>query len=317
MKILVTGANGFVGAHLCEQLLGEGHDVIAAVRTPATAPHGTTEFVTGDLSGPIDWSPALHDVQAVVHLAARVHVMDDTAADPAAEFRRTNVDGTARLAEAAAAAGVGRFVFMSSIKVNGERTTDKPFHAYSTADPSDPYGASKWEAEVALAKLADRSGMAAISVRTPLVYGPGVRGNMARLVRMASIGFPVPLGGIRNKRTMISVWNLADLLASCATSQGLGSGLVLAGDGYSPSTPELYRTLAEAVGVVPRVFSVPVALLSSVGRVAGKGKELTRLCESLEVTTSSTIREFHWTAPTSFENGVRRFGSEWSKKGAL
>ncbi len=315
MKILVTGANGFVGTHLCQHLLRDGHDVVAAVRSPHTAPDQTQEFAYGDLLGPVDWTPALEGVDAVVHLAARVHVMKDASSDPGAEFRKINVDGTLRLAKAAVAAGVRRFVYMSSIKVNGERTMAAPFQATAVANPSDPYGVSKWEAELALKVLAASSRMAAISVRTPLVYGPGVRGNMARLVRMASAGYPVPLGSIRNKRTMMSVWNLADLLASCATSDGLTSGLVLAGDSHSPSTPELYRELAGAVGTRPRILNIPVGLMSALGRLTGKSDEVSRLCDSLEVTTSSTIAGFDWVAPLSFQDGVRRFGSQWSKDG--
>lgn len=316
MKILLTGANGFVGTYLCQQLLKADHDVVAAVRSPRTAPDQTTEFAYGDLLGEVDWMSALDGVQAVVHLAARVHIMKDASSDPDVEFRRVNVDGTMKLATAAAAAGVRRFVYMSSIKVNGERTLAAPFHASSGSNPVDSYGVSKWEAELALAELAASSEMAVISVRTPLVYGPGVRGNMARLVRMASAGYPLPFGSIRNKRTMISVWNLADLLASCSTIDGLTSGLILAGDDHSPSTPELYRELARALGTQPRVFSVPVALMSSLGRITGKSDEVSRLCDSLEVTTSSTIEGFNWEPPLSFEDGVRRFGSHCVKDGA-
>lgn len=316
MKILVTGANGFVGTHLCEHLLRDGHHVVAAVRSPHTAPDQTEELAYGDLLGPVDWTSALEGVHTVVHLAARVHVMKDESSDPASEFRKTNVEGTMKLATAAAAAGVQRFVHMSSIKVNGERTLASPFTASSPAVPVDPYGVSKWKAELALTELAGSTGMTVISVRTPLVYGPGVRGNMARLVRMALAGFPAPLGGIRNKRTMISVWNLADLLASCATAEQLTSGLVLAGDAYSPSTLELYRELASALGKKPRTLNLPVALLSALGRISGKSDEVSRLSDSLEVTTSSTIDGFDWTAPHSFHDGVRRFGSQWMKDGA-
>lgn len=317
MKILVTGANGFVGTHLCEHLLRDGHHVVAAVRSPHTAPDQTEEFAYGDLLGPVDWTSALEGVHTVVHLAARVHVMKDDSSDPAAEFRKTNVDGTMKLAMAATAAGVRRFVYMSSIKVNGERTqANHPFDASSAPNPLDPYGASKWQAELALTELAGSTGMTVICVRTPLVYGPGVRGNMARLVRMASAGYPLPLGGIRNNRTMISVWNLADLLASCSTADGLSSGLVLAGDVHSPSTPELYRELAAAVGRKPRTLNVPVALLSALGRISGKSDVVSRLSDSLEVTTSSTIDGFDWTAPHSFQDGVRRFGSRWMKNSA-
>lgn len=315
MRILVSGANGFVGGHLCQHLLTDGHDVVAAVRSPHTAPARTEEFAYGDLLGPVDWIAALRGVDAVVHLAARVHVMKDASSDPGAEFRKINVDGTVKLAKAAVAAGVGRFVYMSSIKVNGERTLGTPFEALSASNPVDSYGVSKWEAELSLNELASTTKMTVISVRTPLVYGPGVRGNMARLIRMASSGYPAPLGGIRNKRTMISVWNLADLLTFCSTSDGLNSGLVLAGDVHSPSTPELYRALAEALGTRSRILNIPVGLMAVVGRMAGKFDEVSRLTDSLEVATSSTIEGFSWSPPISFQDGVRRFGSQWRKDG--
>lgn len=317
MKILVTGANGFVGTHVCKQLVADGHQVVAAVRVRGTAPDETEEFAFGDLVGPVDWPYALEGVETVVHLAARVHVMKDASVDPLGEFRKTNVDGTMKLAIAAAAAGVGCFVYMSSIKVNGERTVATPFDASSASEPCDPYGVSKWEAELALEKLTTSNDMKVICVRTPLVYGPGVRGNMARLLQMAVAGYPAPLGSIRNKRTLISVWNLAHLLSSCATTKDLSSGLVLAGDGYSPSTPELYRVLATAVGTRARILNVPVALMSALGRICGRSKEVTRLCESLEVETSSTIQGFAWSPPWSFQDSVRKFGSQWKKEGSL
>ncbi len=242
--------------------------------------------------------------------------MRETVSDPEAAFLRTNVEGTMNLANAAAAAGVRRFVFMSSIKVNGEQTLDFPFDASAIANPLDPYGVSKWKAELALSELAASSEMVVISIRTPLVYGPGVGGNMARLIRLASDGIPLPIGRIRNKRTMISVWNLVDLLVTCATQSGLTSGLVVAGDVYSPSTPELYRELVAAIGAQPRILSSPVVLLSALGKLTGKSREVSRLCDSLEVRTSSTIEGFDWEAPLTFQEGIRRFGSRWSREGA-
>ena len=314
MKVLVTGANGFVGTHLCQHLLKRGHDVVAAVRFARTAPDETREFAYGGLLDPVDWASALDGVDSVVHLAARVHVMNDTSSNPLDEFRKTNVDGAVKLANAALSAGVRRFVYMSSIKVNGERTVESPFHALGAANPSDPYAVSKWEAELALADLVASNAASVISVRTPLVYGPGVRGNMARLMRMACAGYPLPLGSVRNKRTMISVWNLADLLASCATREGYTSGLVLAGDVHSPSTPELYRELAAAVGTRPRMINVPVELLRALGGMTGRSREISRLCDSLEVANSSTIEGFQWMPPLSFQDGVLKFGTHWSKK---
>lgn len=314
MRILVTGASGFVGKYLCDRLRENQHEVWAAVRQPGSAPEGTREFVVGDLSDEIDWSDSLDGVDSVVHLAARVHIMDDGARDPSSEFTKINVDATLRLAEAAQRRGVKRFVFMSSIAVNGKRSESAPFDVDSAIDPSGPYGRSKWAAEKSLAALAGKRDMKVISVRAPMVYGPNAPGNTRRLIRLVLTGIPVPLGRVQNKRTLISVWNLADLLAHCACETELGSGLVVAGDSYSPSTAELFSELAYSLGRTPRIWPVPIPMLSAISRVARRSDDLSRLIDSLEVRNSATVSGLEWKPNLSFQEAIRRVGMSVTRR---
>ena len=304
MKILVTGANGFVGAHLCDHLLAEGHTVVAAVREESKAPAGTTPAAVGEIGPGTDWSGALKDVEAVIHLAARVHVMNDTSADPLAEFRRVNVGGTRALFEAATAAGVRRFVFLSSIKVNGEET-GTPFTAVSPALPQDPYGVSKHEAEVLLTEGAD-GGPEVVIVRTPLVYGPRVKGNFIRMLRLASSSIPIPLATVKNHRTKVSVWNLADLLTRAATEPAAAGTTIVTGDPTSPSTPELFQSLYAAMGRRSRLVPFPQGVLALAARLAGQRSSLDRLTQSLEVVPGSATTSWAWVPPLDFDEGIRR-----------
>lgn len=315
MKILVTGANGFVGRTVCEQLLSEGHEVRAAVRAPGSGPRGTHEYIVGNLGEDMyRWTNALSHVDAVIHLAARVHVVKERAHDSLAEFRRANVDGTVELADRAQKSGVERFVFMSSIAVNGRPTSADPIDVASKISPSGPYGQSKWEAEEALAQLSTGGGMNVISVRAPMVYGPKAPGNTQRLIRLARTGIPFPLGNVVNRRTLISVRNLADLLVHCATCPPLGSGLVVAADADSPSTVELFREISLSVGREPKVWPVPMAFLSALANVFGRQADLSRLTDSLEVKNSSTVAGLDWQPKFTFHDAIREVGLD-SKKG--
>lgn len=306
MKILVTGSNGFVGQHLCSHLAALGHNVSGAVRSQGLAPDRTTEIVVGDLSEATDWAGLVHGFDAVIHLAARVHVMNDTAGDPLSEFRRVNSLATAALAQAAAAQGVTRFVFLSSIKVNGESTAGKGYAASDVPEPVDPYGVSKHEAEVELRKIEQDTSLEVVIVRTPLVYGPGVKGNFAKTLSLVHAGLPLPVGGIRNRRTMVSVWNLVDLLEKCAVDPRAAGVLVLAGDAFSPSTPELFSQLSIAMGKTARVFPVPVALMRLAGRLTGRSAIVKRLTESLEVDPGSSSTEWAWQPPHEFADSILR-----------
>ena len=231
MKVLVTGANGFVGHAVCRRLVAEGWNVAGAVRRQTTLEAGTEPRHIGEIGPDTNWDATLVGVEAVVHLAARVHVMEDKAADPLAAFRRVNTEGTLRLAEAAAKAGVKHFVFMSSIKVNGEATAPgHPFRADDLVAPEDPYGRSKWEAEQGLAEISVRTGMVVTILRPPLVYGPGAGGNLRALMTFLGKGLPLPLGLVDNHRSLLGVENLADAVACCLKAEPQGCGIYLLRD---------------------------------------------------------------------------------------
>lgn len=305
-RVLVTGATGFVGAALVPALQARGWRVRAAVRSPGRTA-ADEEAVVGSLGEPFDWAPALHGVGRVVHLAARVHVMQDSASDPLAEFRRTNVAGTLALARAAADAGVRRFVFVSSIKVNGEGTRDgSPFGADDPPAPVDPYGVSKREAEDALFQIGHGTGMEVVVVRPPLVYGPGVKANFEAMMRWLMRGVPLPLGAIRNRRTLVALDNLVDLLATCLEHPAAAGEIFLAGDGEDLSTTDLLRRLAVALGVRARLIPVPATLLEAAAALLGKRAVAQRLCGNLQVDIGKARRLLGWTPPVPVDEGLRR-----------
>lgn len=309
--IAVTGANGFVGQALCAHLTGSGHTVRPLVRTlaagPATATASTGALAVGDIHAETDWSTALQGVQSLVHCAARVHVMHETAADPVSQFRAVNTEGTRALARQAVAAGVRRLVFVSSIKVLGEHTEPRrPFMADSPANPQDPYGQSKWEAEQALHQVARETGLEVVVVRPPLVYGPGVAGNFRQLVRLVASGIPLPLGAIDNRRSLIALDNLVSLLSLCARHPAAPGHTFLASDGDAPSTPRLVQGLAAAMGRQARLWPVPVAWLVAAGRLTGHRAQVERLVQSLEVDDRHTRSVLGWAPSITFEEGLRR-----------
>ncbi len=297
-RVLVTGATGFVGRALVPRLRAGGHVVRAAVRRESSECDADERVVVGDLGPDADWRAAVDGVDAVVHLAARVHVMHDDADDPLAAFRRVNVEGTLALARAAAAAGVRRFVFVSSIKVNGEGTP--PGVRYTERDapaPCDPYGRSKAEAEAALRALSDRTGMELAVVRPPLVYGPGVKANFLRLMSWVERGVPLPFGAVDNRRSLVYVGNLADALATCVEHPAAAGGVFLVSDGEDLSTGELVRRMARALGRDARMLPVPAGLLGGLARLAGRGAEADRLLGSLRVDASALHDRLGWTPP--------------------
>lgn len=303
MKVLVTGAAGFVGRHLCARLRAAGVTVHEAVRRVEGAARPGV-FAVGDIGPGTEWGPALEGADAVVHLAARVHMMSDAAADPLAEYRRVNVEGTLRLARQAAAAGVPRLVFASSVKVNGEGTP--PGTAWRETDPpapADPYGVSKHEAEQALAATA---GIETAVVRPPLVYGPGVGANFLRLMGAVHRGVPLPLGAVDNRRSLVYVENLADVLALCVSHPHAAGGTFLVSDGPPLSTPELIRALGRALGRRPRLVPVPCALLRGAASLVGRGPAVERLCGSLVVDDSYVRAALDWRPPFDAEAGLAR-----------
>lgn len=308
---LVTGASGFVGLPLCEALLKQGWQVKAAVHSNHRLPAGMELVTVGQIDANTDWSKNLHRVDAVIHLAARVHVMSDTATDPLCEFRRVNTAGTERLARCAASAGVKRLIHVSSIKVNGEENSHgQKFTAADTPSPQDPYAISKWEAEQALHRVARETGLEVVIVRPPLVYGPGVKGNFAQMLKVVSRGVPLPLASVQNRRSLIYVGNLADALIACATHPAAAGQTYLVCDGEDVSTPDLLRQLAAAMGVPCRLLHCPPSWLRLAGKLAGKTQQLERLLGSLQVDGDKIRHDLNWVPPYSLQQGLQAT-AEW------
>lgn len=300
--VLVTGARGFVGRPVVDAFHAAGWAVTGAVRTRGQGGRGEDgyrEVAAGELSPETDWREALAGVDVVVHLAARVHQMRDQEADPLAEFRRVNVEGTRRLAEQAAASGAKRFVFVSSIKVNGEGTA--PGQAYCENDlpaPADPYGVSKYEAEQALRGVEAATGLEVVILRPPLMVGRGVKGNLASLAAAIQRGRPLPFGAItENRRSLLDVRNLAAAIVCCAGHPNAAGEVFLVSDGMPVSTAELARRVGKAAGRPPRLLPVPVAWLRFAGRLAGKGAAVGRLTGSLLIDSSRIRKVLGWTPP--------------------
>lgn len=269
-------------------------------------PEGVEVAQIDGLSVAQSWGEALQGVEVVIHCAARVHVMDEQAADPLAEFRAVNVEATRHLAQQAAAAGVTRFVFVSSIKVNGEETAaGRPFTADATPRPQDAYGQSKLEAEQALFAIAAQTGLEVVVVRPPLVYGPGVKANFASLMRALQRRLPLPFGAIDNRRSLVARDNLVDLLLCCARHPAAAGQVFLVSDGEDLSTAQLCRGLSQALGVRPRLLPVPPALLRLLGRLTGRSQQVQRLLGSLQVDISATCRRLDWRPPVRVEQALR------------
>jgi nucleoside-diphosphate-sugar epimerase len=304
-RVLVTGATGFVGRELCGVLARAGCSVRAALRSDGELPWGVAEkAVVGNIGSATNWDAALAGVDCVVHAAARAHVLHDR--DSADIYEEINARGTRRLAEAAASAGIRRLVFLSSIKVNGERTASRPYTSLDTPNPEDDYARSKLRAELALCEIAGRSELEPVIVRPPLVYGPGVRANFLRLVRSIRSGWPLPLGCVDNRRSLVSIWNLCDLVSRALMYPGPAAGVWLVSDGQDLSTPELIRRIARSLGRRARLLPVPVAVLESLGALVGKRDEVKRLCGSLELDIASTRSHFGWNPPMSVDESIER-----------
>lgn len=312
MTILLTGATGFVGRALSAALLATGVPVRAAVRGNSPSPAGTQPCRIGDLDAHTDWQAALAGVDVVVHLAARVHLMHDTASDPLAEFRRVNVEGTRHLAQQAALAGVRRFIFISSIKVNGEATLPgQAFTASDTPAPVDAYGVSKAEAETALRELAAQTGMEVVIIRPTIVYGPGVKANFLSMMRILHKGIPLPLGRIDNRRSLVALDNLVDLIVHCTHHPAAANQTFLVSDGQDLSTTELLRSMAKALGKTAYLLPIPSGLLITAAAVLGKTTVAQRLCGSLQVDISHTRSQLDWTPPISVDAALQRAASAY------
>jgi len=298
--ILVTGATGFVGQALCTELSRRRMDYRPVSRNSRP---GFTAI--GAIDGQTDWSDALAGVDTVMHLAARVHVMNESVADPLAAFRAVNVNATVNLARQAAGAGVKRFIFLSSIKVNGEETAaGKPFSASDVPHPEDAYGRSKLEAEEALLDIAAETGMEVVIIRPPLVYGPGVKANFASLMRWAARPFPWPFGAVRNRRSLVYVGNLVDFMLLCANLSSVGNRIFLISDGEDLSIGQLIAKLSLAAGRKAWMLSVPPALLEGLAALLGRRAAAQRLLGSLQVDIGETHVLTGWSPPYSVEEGL-------------
>jgi len=300
MKILVTGATGFVGTALCKALAMAGHEVVPAVRRKSGLP---LEVVVGEMDAQTEWQSALNGCDTVVHLAARAHVMNESTQDLLALYRPTNTEATLNLARQAARAGVRRLVFVSTVKVNGERR-DAPYRESDMPVPKDAYAISKWEAELGLQQIAADTGLEGVILRPPLVYGPGVKANFLRLIQTVQRGWPLPLGAIRNRRSLLFLGNFVDAIRLCIEHPAAAGQTFLLDDGQPVSTPELIRAVAHAMGRPARLLAVPVGLLELAGSLAGKRAAVARLTSSLYVDSSFIRSRLDWTPPYSMESGL-------------
>jgi nucleoside-diphosphate-sugar epimerase len=337
MNILITGANGFIGQALYKRMLADGYQVRGAVRSAAqitALPSGIEGAMVGDIGPETDWSEALDGIEGIVHLAARVHVMRESAVDPLAAFREVNVEGTKCLAIAAADAGVKRFVYISSVKVNGESTGDMgqgagnrkhgigsrrsvPKESFSEKDipePRDPYGISKLEAEQVLRNVAADTGMEVVVLRPPIVYGPGVKANFLRLLQIVWMGIPLPLANINNCRSFIFLGNFIDAIITCIEQRKAVGQTYFVSDGEDVSTPELIRRIAYSMGRPARLYFFPTSIIQLFAGLSGKSVMVDRLVSSFTVNISKIKRDLNWNPPYTMDEGLKETAEWYTKK---
>lgn len=306
MRVLLTGATGFVGAKLCDRLVSSGYRTRVALRkSTLTVDSAVDRAFVGDIGSETDWRSALPDIDAVVHVAARAHVLKD-GADRSHLYEETNALGTRRLAEAAVAAGVRRFVYLSTVKVNGEETTGTPYSAQDVPRPVGAYAISKWHGEQYLLEIAQHSQMEVAIIRSPLVYGPSVRANFLRLLKWVDRRLPLPFGSVRNSRSMVNVWNLVDLVTHVLSVTTLPGHTWMVSDGEDLSTPELVRRVGHSMNRDVRLVAVPVRALEHCARLLGRRDEVRRLCGSLVVDSNPVRRLLRWSPPVSVDAAIAR-----------
>lgn len=306
-RILLTGASGFVGQKLLAHLVTANLSVVAPSRRPFAVPSaGVANPIIPTINRHTDWRESLAGVEVVVHCASRVHVMTETESDPLAAFRRINVEGAENLARQAAAAGVRRFIFLSSIKVNGEETPpEHPFTADDLPQATDPYGQSKLEAEFELRKIAAETGLEVVIIRPPLVYGPGVKANFLTMMRWIDKGIPLPLGAICNQRSMVGIDNLISLIRVCIDHPAAANQIFLAADGEDVSTPQLLTMIGEALGRPTRLIAVPLSWLLLGARLFSRQAMISRLCGSLQVDIAKNQAVLGWRPPVPVSQGLK------------
>jgi nucleoside-diphosphate-sugar epimerase len=305
-SILITGTNGFLGLSLFEKIISQGFNVKGSTRTDCSLIAGAQTFVMGELNDANDWQAALKAIDVVVHLAARVHVMRDEAADPLAEFRRVNVEGTLNLARQADKAGVRRFVFISSIGVNGAETYNHPFTEVAEVAPHSPYAISKYEAEIGLRQLAEKTGLEVVIIRPPLVYGPFAPGNFGSLAHWLLRGLPLPLGSVDNRRSFVALDNLVDFIITCINHPAAANQTFLVSDGEDLSTTELLQRMGRALGKPARLIPLPVELMTFAANLLGKGAVAQRLFGSLQVDSSKARDLLGWKPVVTVDEALHK-----------
>lgn len=307
LKIVVTGGSGFLGRALLGQLCSEYPDyvVVATLRRAIIdLPGGVIPIQVGSLFSDTDWRQALYKANVVIHTAARVHVMAEIANDPLAEFRKINVEATLNLARQAAEAGVRRFIFISSIKVNGENNVGEPFSENDKPAPRDAYGLSKWEAEEGLTNIAEETGLEVVTLRSPLIYGPGVSANFLRLLKLINMEIPLPFDSLKNQRSMIYIANFVDAIISCLDNPRAAGETFLVSDGTDVSTPQLISYLAKFMGKKNHLFYCPMAVLKYIFKFLCKSAEFDRLAGSLQLDSGKIRDRLGWVPPYSMEEGI-------------
>lgn len=316
-RVLVTGADGFVGQASCRALHVAGYEVKGIVRKRASCVHRDLRCIhydsVEDIGPNTKWNQMLEGIDTIIHLAARVHIMQETASDPILAFRYVNVLGTEKLARAAARSGVRRFVFVSSIKVNGEGTRECPFVESDVPKPEDPYAISKSEAEECLRRIHSETGMEAVIVRPPLVYGPGVKGNFLQLLRWVSSQIPLPFGSVDNRRSFVGLGNLADFLVTCVNHPAAGGETFLVSDMEDLSTPGLIHRIGRALQRPAHLLPFPVPILRLGALILRKEREFDRLCGSLVVNCQKALRVLNWSPPYSVDQGLTETATWYSK----
>jgi nucleoside-diphosphate-sugar epimerase len=307
MKILITGATGFVGRALVSLLRTTEHDLCLVSRNSSYTNHPEKVIAIGDIDASTDWSGYLKEIDVVIHLAARVHVMNEDSDNPLEAFRQVNVDGTLNLANQAANADVKRFIFVSSVKVNGESTAiDKPFKFSDDAHPQDAYGISKLEAEEGLVKVSHSTGMEVVVIRPPLIYGEGVKANFANMLKLVKFGLPLPFGVIKNKRSLIYVENLTSFIAACITNKNAANKTFLVSDGEDVSTTKLLKACAVALNKKIWLVPIPQSWLFFCFKLLGKQSLAQRLLGNLQVDSQYACETLNWKPPYTLAQGLEK-----------
>jgi nucleoside-diphosphate-sugar epimerase len=304
-NLLITGANGFIGKVLIKRLSQDGHLVNALVRKKIEVPYSNETFLIPSINAKTNWAELLKDRDVVIHLLARVHIMDDKATDPLMEFRNINVDVTIALAKEAAKQGIKRFVFLSSVKVNGESTSNEPFSETNLAHPQDAYAISKWEAEEALWQISKETGMEIVIIRSPLVYGPNVKANFLKMMQYVKQGIPLPLGSIQNKRSLIGIDNLVDFITTTISHPKAANQTFLISDDEDISTTNLLRRIGECMEKPARLIPISPKILSFLFKIIGRQDFGDRLLGSLEVDITKAKKLLAWSPPFTLNEGLR------------